>query len=100
MTADPPPDLMDPDEMAKAAREAAKQEQRGIDVPEPSLGMRLGQIGVLGWMVVLPMLAMLFFGRWLDRHFDTGIFFSAPALVIGAVIGFWTAWRWMHRKLW
>ncbi|MCT2398445.1 AtpZ/AtpI family protein [Novosphingobium mangrovi (ex Huang et al. 2023)] len=87
------------DPMARAAHEAHEREKAGKADPEPSLGARFAQIGVLGWMVVLPILAMLAFGRWLDHRFGTGIFFSAPALMIGAAIGFTLAWRWMHRRL-
>jgi ATP synthase protein I len=54
---------------------------------------------VLGWTIVGPMLLGLFAGRWLDRKLDTGIFWSAPLLMLGAVIGGWAAWKWMHRKL-
>jgi ATP synthase protein I len=90
----------EPDEIvAEAAKRAAERAEEGRANPEPSLGERLGQIGVLGWMVVIPMLATLAFGRWLDRRLDTGVFFSAPLLMIGAVIGFSLAWRWMHRRL-
>lgn len=87
------------DPMAQAARQASDRERAGRADPEPSLGARLGQIGVLGWMVVLPMLALLMLGRWLDRHFGTGIFFSAPLLMVGAAIGFILAWRWMHKRV-
>ena len=51
-----------------------------------------------GWTIVLPTLVFLFFGRWLDRTLATGIFFSAPLLMVGAAISFWSAWRWMHRQ--
>lgn len=85
--------------MAEAARQAAERAQEGRDNPEPSIGQRLGQIGVLGWTVILPMLFGLFVGRWLDRKLETGIFFSAPLLMLGAVLGFWFAWKWMHRGL-
>jgi ATP synthase protein I len=37
-------------------------------------------------------------GHWLDRTFGTRVFFSAPLLMIGAAIGFWSAWKWMHRQ--
>ena len=37
-------------------------------------------------------------GRWLDRTFDTGISSPRPLLMLGAAIGFWSAWRWMHRQ--
>ena len=63
---------------------------------EPSFGQQMGQIGVLGWIVVTPMLIGLFAGRWLDNQFGTGIFWSAPLLLLGTAIGCWSAWRWMH----
>lgn len=88
-----------PDHLARAAREEAERERRGAADPEPSLGMRLGQIGILGWMVVTPALTALFLGRWLDRTLESGIFFSAPMLMIGTGIGFWSAWKWMHNRL-
>ena len=86
------------DRLASAARKAVERDAKGRADPEPSLGARLGQIGVLGWYIIVPTLLGLFLGRWLDRHFATGIFFSAPLLMVGAAIGFWLAWRWMHRQ--
>ena len=85
--------------MAEAARQAAKRADESIHDPEPSLGARLGQIGVLGWMIVVPTLMALLLGRWLDHRMETGIFFTAPSLMFGAAAGFWLAWRWMHRQL-
>jgi hypothetical protein len=52
-----------------------------------SVGRRLAQIGVLGWIFVVPTLAGLFFGRWLDAKLSTGIFWSAPLMLLGAVHG-------------
>lgn len=86
-----------PDRMAEAARRAARRASAGREHPEPSLGARLGQIGVLGWMIVLPILAALLLGRWLDKTLATGVFFSAPLAMIGAALGLWQAWRWMSR---
>lgn len=43
--------------LAEAARKAAARERELRQDPEPSLGKRLGQIGVLGWIIVLPALA-------------------------------------------
>ncbi|HVJ32725.1 MAG TPA: AtpZ/AtpI family protein [Terriglobia bacterium] len=86
------------DGIGKAAERAAERAKRAREEPEPSLGVRLGQIGILGWTIVVPTLIGIFLGRWLDRQFATGIFFSAPLLMIGAAIGFWSAWKWMHRQ--
>ena len=85
--------------MAEAARKAANRARQGREDPEPSMGQRLGQIGVLGWTVVIPILLGVVVGRWMDRELETGIFFTAPFLLVGAAIGFWLAWRWMHRGL-
>ncbi len=84
------------DRLAEAARRAAERAKAGENDPEPSLGARLGQIGILGWTIIVPTLLGVFIGRWLDRTFETGIFFSAPLIMIGAALGFWSAWRWMH----
>ena len=59
---------------------------------------RLGQIGVLGWAIVAPILLGVAIGRWLDATLKTGIFFTAPLIMLGAAAGLWTAWRWMHRQ--
>lgn len=86
------------DAMESAARRASDRASEGARNPEPSLAARLGQIGILGWTIVTPMLVGLFAGRWLDRWLHTGIFFSAPLLLLGTVAGGWTAWKWMRRK--
>ena len=102
MTQPPPesPDDLEPtaDALARAAREAVQRKRRAEREPEPSLGSRLGQIGILGWTIVLPTLLGLAIGHWLDKHFATGVFFSALLLMVGAAIGLWSAWKWMHRQ--
>ncbi|PTE22489.1 ATPase F0F1 [Cereibacter changlensis JA139] len=62
---------------------------------EASVARRLAQIGVLGWIIVAPMLGGIFLGRWLDGRFDTGVFWTAPLLMIGLGLGGWFAWRWI-----
>ena len=86
------------DPVADASRLAAERDAMRRSDAEPSLGQRLGQIGVLGWAIVLPALAGLFLGRWLDKTYASGVFFSAPMVMIGAGVGFWLAWRWMSRQ--
>lgn len=85
-------------EMEEAARLAAKRVRRLREDPEPSFASRLGQIGVLGWAIVAPILIGVAVGRWLDWALKTGIFFTAPLIMLGAAAGLWTAWRWMHRQ--
>lgn len=86
------------DRLAEAARRAADAEREGAREPEPSLGTRLGQIGILGWTIVVPTLLGVVAGRFLDRTLETGVFFTAPLIMIGAGIGLWSAWKWMNRR--
>lgn len=74
-------------------RRQARERGGGDDVP---VSRRLAQIGVLGWIVVTPTLVGIFLGRWLDGVFSSGIFWTAPLLMIGLALGCWFAWRWVN----
>jgi hypothetical protein len=52
--------------------------ERWLRESDMSVGRRLAQIGVLGWIFIVPTLAGLFLGRWLDARLETGIFWTAP----------------------
>jgi ATP synthase protein I len=85
------------DRLADAARVAQSRSEQGAKAPEPSVAWRLGQIGVLGWIIVLPTLGGTVLGRLVDRRIGGGITVTAALLMLGVSLGFWTAWRWMHR---
>jgi ATP synthase protein I len=63
-----------------------------------SVAAHLGQIGVLGWQIVVPGLLGVALGRYLDGRFDAGIFWTAGLLVGGLALGCWSAWRWVARQ--
>jgi ATP synthase protein I len=86
------------DGMADAVRKRQERQVRWRIEGELSVARFVGQIGILGWIIVAPTLLGLFIGRWLDRTFGAGIFWSAALLVLGVTVGFWSAWRWMHRQ--
>lgn len=86
------------DKMTSVAHIAAERSVQAGRDPEPSLGTRLGQIGILGWTIVVPTLIVVPAGRWLDHRFGSGVFFTAPLIMIGAAFGLWSAWKWMHHR--
>ena len=88
----------EPDGLADAVRRQRQRQQRWLREGEPSMARFVGQIGVLGWIIVTPTLIGLFIGRWLDHKFGSGIFWSAPLLLVGVVIGFWSALQWMNKQ--
>ena len=84
--------------LSEAAHKEAEREDMLAADPEPSLARRFGQIGVLGWMIVIPVLVAVFAGHWLDRLLGTGITFAAALIFVGAALGLWLALRWMHEQ--
>jgi ATP synthase protein I len=92
MTPEPPRE----DPLVHEIRRHQQRRARWLREGEMSVGRRLAQIGVLGWIFVAPTLVGMFLGRALDAHFETGIFWTAPCLVLGLCVGGWTGWRWMN----
>jgi ATP synthase protein I len=88
------PEKTDP--LESAARQSLARDKAGAKDPEPSLARRFGQIGVLGWMIVAPILLGVLAGHWLDHVLGTRIMLSAALTMLGAVLGLWFALRWMH----
>jgi ATP synthase protein I len=91
-----PPEAEDP--LLTVARKTSRRRELWRTEGEPSVIRFVGQIGVLGWIIVLPILIGMFVGRWLDHKFGTGIFWSGPFLVLGVAVGGYSAWKWMHRQ--
>lgn len=89
------PDPGGEDALAKAADLRRARHKRGVAEGEPSVGRRLAQIGVLGWIIVVPTLVGLGLGRLADGAQGSGLFWTGALLFIGLAIGCWSAWNWM-----
>jgi ATP synthase protein I len=88
----------DMDGLVQTAKRESERHRRWLAEGEPGVGRRLAQIGVLGWMIVVPMLAGMALGRWLDGIRHSGVFWTAPLLMIGLGFGCWSAWKWIQRS--
>lgn len=86
------------EELLDQVRRRAGRVQRWLKDGEPSLTRQFAAVGVLGWIIVVPILLGIALGRWLDARFTTGVMFTAALLLLGVVLGGWSAWRWMHDK--
>ncbi len=94
MKSSPPPRPERPleESIERRRRLRARWEREG----ERPLALNLAMIGALGWLVVLPALAGVFLGRWLDRRAGGGITFTGALLVAGVTLGAFLAWQRMH----
>jgi ATP synthase protein I len=87
-----------PDRLDRAVRTRRERRARWQREGERSIGQNLAMIGALGWTIVTPTLIGIFAGRWLDREFGSGIFWTLGLLVLGLAIGCALAWKGMHRE--
>jgi ATP synthase protein I len=81
------------DSLLDAVRARLRRHGRG----DRSALRSVALVGAIGWMVVVPTVGGAFVGRLLDRRFGTGIMWSAALIAAGAVLGAWSAWRWVSR---
>lgn len=92
MTTDPDTE----DGLVEQVRIRGERHRRWLREGEPAVARRLAEIGVLGWIIVVPMLLGLGAGRWLDRAMGSGLFWTAPLMLLGLGLGGWSAWKWMQ----
>lgn len=92
---EPEDDPAELDPLVQGARLQRDRNRRWQREGDPSVARRLAEIGVLGWIIVVPMLLGVFVGRWLDGTFSSGLFWTAPLLMLGLALGCWSAWKWM-----
>ena len=77
---------------AKAARKLrARNSTQGV-------WFGLGMMGLIGWSVVVPTLAGVALGIWLDKHHPGSHSWTLMLLVIGLAIGCLNAWHWVTKE--
>ncbi len=84
--------------LSKAAKTRAERKAKWQREGERSIGQNLAMIGALGWTIVTPTLIGIFAGRWLDRTFSMGIFWTLGLLVAGLALGCTLAWKRMQSE--
>ena len=94
----PPPPVAEDDPLVRETQLRRDRRARWLREGDMSVGRRLAQIGILGWILVIPTLAGLFMGRWLDTRLSSGVFWTAPFMLLGLCLGGWTAWKWMNAR--
>jgi ATP synthase protein I len=58
-----------------------------------NLWVQVSRVGVLGWMIALPIVGGALLGHLLDRQLGTGLTFTLALLLLGVVIAGFTLWR-------
>jgi ATP synthase protein I len=71
---------------------------KALNHPGQSVWMGLSAMGIVGWSVAVPTLAGLFLGLWLDKHYQMGFSWTLNLLIVGIVLGCFSAWHWVSKE--
>jgi ATP synthase protein I len=93
---EPEPNQHDP--LLSSVRLRRERRRKWLRESNASVARGLAQIGVLGGIIVAPMLIGIIVGRWLDHVFNSGVFWTASLLPLGLALGGWSAWKWMNAQ--
>lgn len=63
-----------------------------------SLWFGLGVFGIVGWSVVIPTLAGIALGVWIDTHTQTPYSWTLMLLFVGLAVGCLNAWYWIQQE--
>lgn len=85
-------------DLHRAVRLREERSERWQKEGERSIWKNISMIGALGWLIVTPVLLGVALGRWLDRTFETGIFYSGALIFVGVVFGAYLAWQRIHKE--
>lgn len=66
--------------------------------PGRSVWMGLSTMGIIGWSVAIPTLISLLVGIWLDKHYPAEFSWTLNLLIIGIVLGCFSAWHWISKE--
>ena len=89
----PPDDEELEDEFQLRIKKRAELLQQGKRDKGRAFWKYVGLIGAVGWGVVVPMLAGIFMGRFIDRHAGTMYRWTLGLLCLGLAVGCYNAWR-------
>ncbi len=58
----------------------------------------LGLFGLIGWSIMIPTLAGIALGLWLDKQWPGQMSWTLTMLFVGVVLGCVNAWRWIGEE--
>ena len=94
----PPDDEELEDEFQLRIRKRAELLQQGKQDKGRSFWKYVGLIGSVGWGIVVPMIAGIYLGLFVDRHADTTYSWTLGLLCLGLAVGCYNAWRMVTKE--
>src|SRR5271165_5413557 len=90
-----------PNEEMTFSRQVGAQASRKLNAQrgaKRSIWFGLGMSGLIGWSVTVPTLIGAALGIWVDKHYPSRFSWTLMLLLVGLIIGCFTAWRWVDSE--
>ncbi len=91
-------DEMHSREMQRLVLRKSLRRRRARLYNQDSIWVWLGTFGLVGWTVMVPTLAGLAFGVFLDDRVDSSLSFAITFLIAGVGVGLSMAWYWVRQE--
>jgi ATP synthase protein I len=85
-------------EMQRVVLRKSLRRRRARRHAEDNIWVWLGTFGLVGWTVMVPTLAGLAFGIFLDDRLDSSVSFAITFLIVGVGVGTSMAWYWVRQE--
>ena len=88
-------------QQAEMQQQIAAQEARKLKARSErhhSVWFGLGMFGLIGWSVVIPALAGVALGLWIDAQWPSRFSWTLMLLILGILFGCLNAWRWVQKE--
>ncbi len=86
------------DLFSKQVEEKAHRKLKALHNDKKSVWFGLGMMGLVGWTIAVPTLVGAALGVWLDRNHPTTFSWTLSLLILGLLVGCFTAWHWISKE--
>ncbi|MCK5356669.1 MAG: AtpZ/AtpI family protein [Methyloprofundus sp.] len=86
------------DNFTKSIEHQAKRKIKARKNEQHNIWFGLGMFGLIGWSVMIPTVAGIALGIWIDKSWPGQISWTLTLMFVGVVLGCMNAWRWIGEE--
>jgi len=85
-------------ELTQSVEQQARRKIKARKENNHSVWFGLGMFGLIGWSIVIPTVAGIALGLWIDRKWPGHVSWTLTLMLVGVALGCFNAWRWIGEE--
>ncbi len=85
-------------DFTKSVEQHAKRKIKARENERHKIWFGLGMFGLIGWSVMIPTVASIALGIWIDKNWPGQVSWTLTLMFVGVVLGCMNAWRWIGEE--